>query len=375
MSGTIDRTEAARAKDRIVVIGGYGQAGRTVSALLGGLYPGKVFAAGRNLERAEQFCRTTGGAVGPMKFDVRETPDAGFWRATRLVVMCADRTDPAFVRACLENGTHYADISADGAFLSEVEALHGTARAHGATAVINVGLAPGLTNLMASYAAGRLDRTARLDIGLLLGTGDRHGKAGIEWVIDNLGTDFELETDGGRKRVSNFSDGRKTDFGGGLGTWTAYRFNFSDQHALRKTLNIPLVSTRLCLDSRALNALLALFKAAGLLKALRNRRMRDLAVRLFERIKIGSDTVAVKIDAWGERGGEKLHVEVFMHGRKESAVTGTVAAFVADRLYREDHASGVFHIDQIFDLEELLRWSDHAFRVEAAINGHRFAIR
>lgn len=374
MSGTIDRNEMTLMKDRIVVIGGYGQSGQTICALLGELYPGKVYAAGRNPERAERYCRTTGGSVRPMKFDVREPADADFWRTTRLVVMCLDQTDPAFVRACLENGTHYTDISADYTFLSKVEALHDTAKAHRATAVINVGLAPGLTNLMASYAAKRMDRTARLDIGLLLGLGDQHGKSGIEWMIDNLCNDFDVETDGHKKRIPGFSDGRKIDFGDGLGMWTAYRFNFSDQHSLKKTMNIPLVSTRLCLDSRILNTLLALFKATRLLNALRIRRIRDLAVRLFGGIRIGKDTAAVKIDAWGMRGSDDIHIECFMRGRRESVFTGTVAAFAADRLYREEYASGVYHIEQLFELEDLLQWSNRAFRIETRINGKSHAV-
>ncbi|KIV54297.1 hypothetical protein AM501_18810 [Aneurinibacillus migulanus] len=52
-------------KEHIVVVGGYGRVGQTICRELGELYPGKVYAAGRSLECAEQFSRTTGRKVRP----------------------------------------------------------------------------------------------------------------------------------------------------------------------------------------------------------------------------------------------------------------------------------------------------------------------
>lgn len=42
-------------KDRIVVVGGYGHVGATICKNLGNAYPGRVYAAGRSLEKAEAF--------------------------------------------------------------------------------------------------------------------------------------------------------------------------------------------------------------------------------------------------------------------------------------------------------------------------------
>ncbi|MFM9329790.1 hypothetical protein [Paenibacillus mesotrionivorans] len=57
-------------REHIVVVGGYGQVGQSVSRLLAERFPGKVYAAGRNLIKAEQFCSATDGAVKPMLLDV-----------------------------------------------------------------------------------------------------------------------------------------------------------------------------------------------------------------------------------------------------------------------------------------------------------------
>ena len=44
-----------REEGGIVVVGGYGAVGRTVCSLLAQRFPGHVFAAGRNLRKAEAF--------------------------------------------------------------------------------------------------------------------------------------------------------------------------------------------------------------------------------------------------------------------------------------------------------------------------------
>jgi hypothetical protein len=56
--------------DGIVVVGGYGSVGRTVCAELAGRFPGRVFAAGRDLGRAEAFSREMGGTVLPLRLDL-----------------------------------------------------------------------------------------------------------------------------------------------------------------------------------------------------------------------------------------------------------------------------------------------------------------
>lgn len=95
-------------------------------------------------------------------------------------------------------GIDYVDISADFSFLSQVKELHHEAVRKQVTAILSVGLAPGVTNLLARYAKEQMDRMNVLDITIMLGLGDAHGKAAIEWTIDNLNTDFDVVKNGSR---------------------------------------------------------------------------------------------------------------------------------------------------------------------------------
>lgn len=59
-------------KEDIVVVGGYDHVGRTICEILAEEYPGKVYAAGRSLKKAEQFSQSTGYKIKPLQLDIRK---------------------------------------------------------------------------------------------------------------------------------------------------------------------------------------------------------------------------------------------------------------------------------------------------------------
>lgn len=341
--------------ENIIVVGGYGQVGQQICELLAKRYPGRVFAAGRNLERAQAFAATSKGRILPMRLDVSAQPDEETLRGVRLVIMCLDQQNPAFVQACLSRGIHYVDISADYSFLAQVEPLHNLAAKSGATAVLSVGLAPGLTNLLARLTSSRLDAAEKIEITVLLGMGDSHGNAALDWTFDHASSDFEMldPVSGERRRIVSLGEGKRIPFGGRLGDRKAYRFNFADQHILSRTLDIPDVSTRLSLDPAWLTGALAAAKRLGLLLPLRLPALRSLAVRAFASFRIGQPLYAVHVRATGMRGDAPAYTEAVLVGQREAEITAMTAALVADRLYTRDGEGGVYHIEQLLRYEEL----------------------
>ncbi|MFS0723079.1 saccharopine dehydrogenase family protein [Paenibacillus sp. 1P07SE] len=341
--------------EKIVVIGGYGHVGGRIALELAKRYPGQVIAAGRNLVKAEAFCEPSEGRILPMAIDVSKETEAALLEDVRLVIMCMDQQHTTFVRACLDRGIHYIDVSADYRFLSQVEALHETAAGSGSTAVLSVGLAPGLTNLLAKHVHSLVDTTKRIEISVLLGMGDDHGEAALAWTLDNAATDFTARThhSGEEMRRSSMGDGRRVDYGGSLGSRRAYRFNFADQHILSRTLHVPEVSTRLSLDPGWLTDTMAAAKQLGLLYLLRSPRLQALAIRAFSNIRIGQPIFAIKVEAHGSRNGQYAIAEAILTGRHESEVTALAAAAVATHLCSSETPGGVFHIEQLFDYNEL----------------------
>lgn len=316
---------------RILVVGGYGAVGTTVTAQLREWYPRQVIPAGRDEARA----RRHGGA----RVDVADA--VGFRRVldelgdVAVVVLCVEPEDAEVARACLERGIHLVDVGASYRLLDAVARLHDLSVEAGATAVLSVGLAPGLTNLLARRAHDAVGGAERIDLTVLLGAGERHGADAVRWTVAGL-----AEPAAARPARTVLP---------GYGERTAHPFPFSDQHTLRWTLDVPEVTTRLCLDSRPLTAALFALRRTGMLSGARRPGVRRLLTGTLSRVHLGGDGFAVRADA--HRGDR--HAAYVLTGRQQSRVSGLVAAYVTRELLTTNNPAGVHHIEQLPGLADL----------------------
>lgn len=160
---------------------------------------------------------------------------------------------------------------------------------------------------------------------------------------------------GNPKVVKSFEDGKETSFSEKIGKRTAYRFDFPDQHVLPRTLDINSVSTRLCFDSIFITGFFAILKKLGVLNLLKLNIFRKLFIKAFECFQIGSDIFAVKVNAVGQNEGERAEYQCSIIGHEEGVITGKVAGLVAEKIYTGAYASGVYHIEQLFEPDEILK--------------------
>jgi saccharopine dehydrogenase (NAD+, L-lysine forming) len=342
-------------KDKVLVVGGYGNVGQTICKDLGKKFPGKIIAAGRNYEKAKQFCLSTNEMVIPKKFNVFNNDE---WDRVLddivIVVMCLDQHDTKFVEQCITKGIHYIDITASYKFLSQVEALNPMAKQYGATIVSGVGLSPGLTNLLVKHCKSFLDTISTAEIYIMLGLGDHHGKAAIEWTVDNINTVFSVMEKNSLRQVRSFEDGKKTVFPGNLGLRTAYRFDFVDQHVIPKTLGVKSSSTYLCFDSAFSTNTFAFLKKIGVFNLLKFNWFRNSMIKIFENVHIGSDLYVVKVIAKGIKNHKEAIYQGSIKGNKEGIATGKVTSVVAEQILTKTLPSGVYYLEELFTLEEIL---------------------
>ena len=356
-------------RDKILIVGGYGQVGRVVATTLGERFPGAVLAAGRNFSQAQALSFTTGRKVLPLELDLSQMHGIeSLLHDVRLVVVCLEQSDTSFVRMCIERGIHSIDSSASYPFLVQVEQLDAFARQRGATGVLSVGLAPGLTNLLAKYCNDVFDELRGIDIAIMLGLGEAHGRAAIQWTIDNIDARFVLRRDGSEYVVDGFADPKQVEFPSPYGRRTAYRFNFADQHVIARTLGVDRVATRLCFDSAAATYLLALLKRARSFSLMRNIGGQRALVALFGRLHLGSDTFVINVSADGSIDQTALTLSCSIAGRQEGYATGIVASLVAERVYTSACRSGIVHIEQLFDpLAMFARIARYGFEVNLGL--------
>lgn len=349
-------------KSNILVVGGYGQVGRVICRNLSAAYPGKVIAAGRNFTKAKNFSLVTEGKVIPKQLDIYSIVKSDdIFDETAIVIMCLDQKDTRFVEFCIEHKIHYIDISPSYNILSKIEKLKSKAQDFGTTIVLGVGLVPGLSNLMVKQSKIYLDKINSVESYLMLGIGEQHGKDGIEWLLNNLNTNFYSVENSSPKLFTSFSDGKKTSLSSKHGLRTAYRFDLADQHIVQKTLGIENVSSRFCYDSAIVTNVIALLKKLGIFQLLKITFLRNLFVKvlegvlsIFQRLHIGTDEYAVKVEVKGIKDGKEVMVQSSIYGNNNTEITGGVASLVVEQLVSNTYPNGVYFIEQLFELDELL---------------------
>ena len=339
---------------RILIVGGYGQVGLSIAERLAPLFPGRVTVAGRNLDKATTAAAGIGHGAQGQAIDIFAADGAEALDGVALVIVCLDQTDTRFVEQCLSRGIHYLDISADYGFLSKVEKLDELAKRNGATAMISVGVAPGLTNMLAARARARMERVERIDTLLEFGLGNHHGQAAVEWMFDNLDAEYEVKENGRPRSVRSFGESIDIRLPGQPAGRPAYRFNFPDQHVISRTLDVPSVSTWVRFEDRVSTWAFAKSSQAGLGRLLRRPRWRKVAVWLFMNIHMGSDVCGVAARATGRTKDGAETLTVGLVGHQEALMTAIVAAETARQVLSESPAPGVLHSDQAVALDPVV---------------------
>ena len=336
-------------RDNILIVGGYGEVGRKIAKILLSSYPNNVCIAGRHLEKARQFCAQLNGLATPLQMDVSKTVHPQQLANVALVIMCLEQQDTAFAETCLKEGIKYIDITASHNFLKQLKNLHTTAIEYRSTAIFSVGMAPGLTNIMAMHATKPLTTIEKLHISILLGAGDTHGTAAILWILQQLNIPYYHYEN---QIITNFTSKRSVQFRG-IGKRSVYQFNFSDQHTLAHYFpSVPIV-TRLGFDVESLNWFVAFLQKSRISYLLKFKGIQSMLASLVQKIKMGTDVCSIQIEAIGKIQHKEATVTLDFKDRDESLVTAKVAAAIARELLDNKYPAGTYHIEELFTFETL----------------------
>ncbi|WP_069162777.1 NAD-dependent epimerase/dehydratase family protein [Nocardia altamirensis] len=234
----------------VLVLGGYGAVGTHLMSLLRAAET-PALTAGRNATRADR---------------VVDLSDIGSFEAAldsvTAVVNCAGAEDIRLAETCAGRGIPFLDISATTDYVAALEKI-------GGPVVLGVGLAPGLTTLLAVDVLSA--QPGPVDILIGLGAGEHHGPAATAWTYGLLGQHFP-DPDG--TAVRNFTKPARFDVPAqsGYRSGRALRADFADQHRLTREFGVP-VRAYLRTDSRIGTAGLALLTRAPALRSLIPPRM------------------------------------------------------------------------------------------------------
>ena len=293
----------------VLALGGYGAAGSyAVEHLRSRGHT--VTTAGRDATRADLVLD-----LGDLTAVARAAASAD------VVLNTSGREDPRVVTAATGAGAAFVDITATATYIAGIEALD-----LAAPVALSVGIAPGLTNLLAHAAARQ--STLPLDVAIVLGAGEQHGAAGAAWVYGMLGQSFVDPATGSPVR----SYTRPAAFDLPTGRRRLYRTDFSDQTTLTAELDRP-VRSYFGLDSRfATTSLAALTWVPG-------------ARHLPTSIPMpGGERWYLQV-----RDAERVHGSAT--GVGQSRATGLMAALAVERVRAA--GAGVHHLPSLMSVEDV----------------------
>lgn len=353
-SDRVSRNPNESTDNSVLIVGGYGQVGQVITRGLSKSLPIELIVAGRSLRRATNFSNQFDRNVVPVRLDLDNLSNVDeLLKNVQLVIMCTDQTNLDLVARCMNLGIHYVDITASIGFIRSVEALNADARRSGAVAVLSVGLSPGLTNLLAKRCKSRIPDLKFVDIFLVLGLGDEHGDSAIHWMLENLNSRYSVMEHGKPLPVGSFLEYKKTTFPGENKEQRAYRFNFSDQHVVARTLQVNSVSTWLSFTPPVAGWFIYLLRKTGVSRLFDWPLIRQLSLKALKALRFGSRRFSVKAEAGVERK-KGCEFECSVSGSGEARVTGLIAVKVAEQLLNSSLPPGVFHIEELFDLNQFV---------------------
>lgn len=328
-------TDRHRTHD-VLVLGGSGAVGRELLRLLAGADRQVVAGA-----RRRPVALPPG--VGFCPLDARDpTALAAATASSRVAIDTTGLDDHGTIAATvLATGTHLIDLSADPAHLAALRRLHTQARAAEVTVLTEVGLAPGLTNLLATATHARTPAPGTVELNLVLGLGEHHGPTATRWMLDQLAAPPRHPS-------------RRAWLPAGFGRRTLRWADFAEQHTLTHDLGVDVVS-RVALDPPLLGA--TTLRAARIPGA---RRLLLASARTAPNL--------TRRDWWLAAATTPDGTRAWASGRRQNTATAAVAAHAVTALTRTQPPHGEHPLHHLSELTEITPWL-HEHGIATALEG------
>lgn len=339
-------------KDKILIVGGYGQVGQTVSEVLGKKYPSKLIVAGRDSSKAKVLIKRLNIEATASTIDLNESePNEINLKEVQIAICCIEfLKNDNFIQSCIQNGIHYTEIAtsyeAYQRFLKYRTAINNA----GICVVPGVGLMPGMSAVFAKRAVSKLGEVRQLKSYVLLGLGEEHGLDALRWMIQYANQDFMIKTDKGLKHAHSFTDPEKERLLDEEISRKFYRFNFGDQHIIPRIMNVKMAETRLAFDIPFISFLFRLIKGFGLMPMLEKINPKNIRKAL-NSFRIGTKKFAVQTHCY-QKETEFIYL---IKGLKEARATGLIAAYTVMKLY-QSRVKGITNFEDLIQFNEFINY-------------------
>lgn len=243
------------------------------------------------------------------------------------IVNLTEATPPVLAAQAVRAGGIFIETSASSAYVESLRAVAVASRGLGLL-IDCVGVAPGLTNLMAHDLIAQGDTPKSVEIGIELGLGKHAGLAATAWTIASLGRNYTAKR---KHKLEWLSPGQvSTDFRFGQDDHSrrAVGFPFADQEILAANLpeGIATILTYLAIDPPIMTHVLWMSMHLGLGKVMAGRA-HDVARTFLRLPTVGRASTRLTVQSRTADGeiSSLLHLST----GDQSAATAAVAATAA----------------------------------------------
>lgn len=329
-------------KQDILLVGGYGEVGRRIAALLEPTHPGSVLVAGRNPGRAAERRSRRIDVDDPASI---EAALAG----VGTIVACVRQREPHLLRAAIRHGLAYTSIAPPWIEWPDLLPLHEEAQRTGARLIYGTGLEPGISSVLAKVAADRLGQVDAIETALLLSVGDRYGVDSMNFILEELAQEYSILVDGQRQPARAFTSSAHVEFPAPIGRRRAYTMPFTDQRYYPMTLDARTAVARITIDPPWVGKLIAGLTWLGGTNLGADPHRRTAIAGLRQRLQqryADRNHFALVVEV---RGGTKA-MRLSLTGNQQATATAAGAIATAEALVnREVDRAGVWLAEQVLD--------------------------
>ncbi|RLB29054.1 MAG: hypothetical protein DRG87_07975 [Deltaproteobacteria bacterium] len=229
----------------ILILGGYGGVGRSLSRLVLRETDAEVVVAGRRKEKAQEFAQAlrkefSDSSVSARYADASDPKSlVEAYRGVDMVLVTA--TTPQYLHqialTALGAGCDYLDILVQQNTIPQLRALSSEIAKAGRVFITQAGFHPGLPAVFIRYAAQHFDDYRKALIGMAMNARFEKPESSHE-IIHEVGESNAEIYQEGRWRKANYKDAIKVDFGSRFGIRTCFPLQMEEIRELPQTLGI-----------------------------------------------------------------------------------------------------------------------------------------
>lgn len=296
----------------IILLGGTGDVGQRLARRLRSSTETHIILCSRRPERACSWVPPISAEF--LRIDTSNATHAGRLPSPAVVVNLTESTSTAFISTCLSRGMTLFDTSASVSYLRGLEEV-ARSTTHGSV-VSQVGLMPGLTNLLADTIISKNAGIRGIRVFAELSLGRHYGRAATIWALRSMGSIAR------RKR-------RWVTFPGQNKQVPSLPFPFSDSIAIKEAANLEWAESFLALSPSAITKLLHVLLCLGAGRIIA-RNAESMARVLGYAPVLGKTTTRILVIGFGADGGEKQRLGIAAFDQAD--LTAFVIAYVLIQL-------------------------------------------